>query len=349
MSVAPVPGLTLRDRHRSTAARAPGHPPDAPRPAAVAPARRSAGWSGCAPAAPARCADRVPSRFGWTGVRPRRRPGHATVPSREGAAGTVMESSRPGCRGANLGGCGRWRGTTSRVALRRVPFVSFCRERLAGFTTQRAARRPSRVTGRPRKWGVRGCFISTQIEIDAVRTHREQPNRLGAAVGSRLAPGSTIVTDGDGRTGVRGVYAAGDAATDHSRSVANAIGSGLCVAYARWTSSRSWRRLPPDAPTGGVGGPRPNGRGVPHQGGAGQTTRQTARPRVGVAGCAGLGPTTRHRSREAPRRVSLSAAPRTRSRARTGRPRWLRGCLRGGQGPALVAELREIHDRPDLD
>jgi thioredoxin reductase len=31
---------------------------------------------------------------------------------------------------------------------------------------------------------------------------------------------------------VPGVYAAGDAATEHSRSVANAIGSGSRVAYA---------------------------------------------------------------------------------------------------------------------
>jgi thioredoxin reductase len=36
----------------------------------------------------------------------------------------------------------------------------------------------------------------------------------------------------DGRTGVPGVYAAGDAATDHSRSVANAIGSGSRAGYA---------------------------------------------------------------------------------------------------------------------
>jgi thioredoxin reductase len=40
------------------------------------------------------------------------------------------------------------------------------------------------------------------------------------------------VTDIDGRTSVSGVYAVGDAATEHSRSVANAIGTGSRAAYA---------------------------------------------------------------------------------------------------------------------
>jgi thioredoxin reductase len=65
-----------------------------------------------------------------------------------------------------------------------------------------------------------------------VRTVREQPNDLAAALGCRLTPGGTIWTDVDGRTGVPGVYAAGDAATEHARSVANAMGSGSRVAYA---------------------------------------------------------------------------------------------------------------------
>jgi thioredoxin reductase len=65
-----------------------------------------------------------------------------------------------------------------------------------------------------------------------VRTHRDQPNGLAAALGCRLTPGGTILTDGDGRTDIPGVYAAGDASTEHSRSVANAIGSGSRVAYA---------------------------------------------------------------------------------------------------------------------
>jgi thioredoxin reductase len=65
-----------------------------------------------------------------------------------------------------------------------------------------------------------------------VRTFRDQPNGLAAALGCTLTENGTIVTDVDGRTGVSGVYAAGDAATDHSRSVANAIGSGSRVAYA---------------------------------------------------------------------------------------------------------------------
>ena len=65
-----------------------------------------------------------------------------------------------------------------------------------------------------------------------VRTHRDQPNGLAAGLGCHLTAGGTIVTDGDGRTGVPGVYAAGDAATEHSRSVAGAIGFGSRVAYA---------------------------------------------------------------------------------------------------------------------
>jgi thioredoxin reductase len=65
-----------------------------------------------------------------------------------------------------------------------------------------------------------------------VNTRRDQPNGLAAALGCELTDAGTIVTDGDGRTSVAGVYAAGDAATAHSRSVANAIGSGSRVAYA---------------------------------------------------------------------------------------------------------------------
>ena len=65
-----------------------------------------------------------------------------------------------------------------------------------------------------------------------VNTRRDQPNGLAAALGCELTADGTIVTDGDGRTSVAGVYAAGDAATAHSRSVANAIGAGSRVAYA---------------------------------------------------------------------------------------------------------------------
>jgi thioredoxin reductase len=65
-----------------------------------------------------------------------------------------------------------------------------------------------------------------------VRTTREQPNGLADALGCELGEGGTIETDLDGRTGVAGIYAAGDAATDHSRSVANAVGSGSRAAYA---------------------------------------------------------------------------------------------------------------------
>ena len=65
-----------------------------------------------------------------------------------------------------------------------------------------------------------------------VNTRRDQPNGLAAALGCDLTAAGTIVTDADGRTNVAGVYAAGDAATAHSRSVANAIGAGSRVAYA---------------------------------------------------------------------------------------------------------------------
>ena len=65
-----------------------------------------------------------------------------------------------------------------------------------------------------------------------VRTRRDQPNGLATALGCRLTLGGTIATDCDGRTEVPGVYAAGDAATERLRSVANAIGSGSRVAHA---------------------------------------------------------------------------------------------------------------------
>jgi thioredoxin reductase len=65
-----------------------------------------------------------------------------------------------------------------------------------------------------------------------VNTRRDQPNGLAAALGCELTEAGTIVTDADGRTTVPGVYAAGDAATPHSRSVASAIGNGSRVAYA---------------------------------------------------------------------------------------------------------------------
>jgi thioredoxin reductase len=65
-----------------------------------------------------------------------------------------------------------------------------------------------------------------------VSTRRGQPNDLAAALGCELTDVDTIVTDVDGRTSVSGVYAVGDAATAHSRSVANAIGTGSRAAYA---------------------------------------------------------------------------------------------------------------------
>jgi thioredoxin reductase len=65
-----------------------------------------------------------------------------------------------------------------------------------------------------------------------VRTNREQPNGLAQALGCELGDGGTIETDIDGRTGIPRIFAVGDAATDHSRSVANAVGSGSRAAYA---------------------------------------------------------------------------------------------------------------------
>jgi thioredoxin reductase len=78
-------------------------------------------------------------------------------------------------------------------------------------------------------------FASGPIETREalfVRTRREQPNGLAAALGCELTAGGTIVTDGDGRTAVAGVYAAGDAATERLRSVAAAIGTGSRAALA---------------------------------------------------------------------------------------------------------------------
>jgi thioredoxin reductase len=65
-----------------------------------------------------------------------------------------------------------------------------------------------------------------------VNTRRDQPNGLAAMLGCELTEAGTIVTDADGRTNVPDVYAAGDAATAHSRSIANAIGTGSRVAHA---------------------------------------------------------------------------------------------------------------------
>ncbi|HEX6387932.1 MAG TPA: NAD(P)/FAD-dependent oxidoreductase [Solirubrobacteraceae bacterium] len=65
-----------------------------------------------------------------------------------------------------------------------------------------------------------------------VTTRRGQPNALAEMLGCALTDAGTIVTDIDGRTSVPGVFAAGDAATERSRSVANALGTGSRVAYA---------------------------------------------------------------------------------------------------------------------
>jgi thioredoxin reductase len=63
-----------------------------------------------------------------------------------------------------------------------------------------------------------------------VRPRISQPNDLAAQLGCRLRDDATIAVEEGGRTGVPGVYAAGDAATSSVRSVALAIGSGTRVA-----------------------------------------------------------------------------------------------------------------------
>jgi thioredoxin reductase len=78
-----------------------------------------------------------------------------------------------------------------------------------------------------------------------VRTDRGQPNGLADALGCELTAGGTIVADEVGHTGVPGVYAAGDAATDRLRSVANAIGTGSRVAQAVALELISSRPRPP--------------------------------------------------------------------------------------------------------
>ena len=95
----------------------------------------------------------------------------------------------------------------------------------------RPARRPRRLAGADRVLGRPGRRAEYR-EALFVNTRRDQPNGLAAALGCELTEAGTIVTDADGRTTVPGVYAAGDAATAHSRSVANAIGTGSRVAYA---------------------------------------------------------------------------------------------------------------------
>jgi thioredoxin reductase len=112
------------------------------------------------------------------------------------------------------------------------------------FTGDRAAlaRAGVRVREEPirRLVGSAGHLVEIEFERgpaeprDAlfVNTRRDQPNDLAEALGCELTEAGTIVTDVDGRTSVGGVYAIGDAATEHARSVANAIGTGSRAAYA---------------------------------------------------------------------------------------------------------------------
>src|SRR3712207_7329552 len=74
-------------------------------------------------------------------------------------------------------------------------------------------RRPPRSTLFP----YTTLFRSERRAALFVNTRRDQPNGLAAALGCDLTEAGTIVTDADGRTNVAGLYAAGDAATAHSR------------------------------------------------------------------------------------------------------------------------------------
>src|SRR4051812_281320 len=105
---------------------------------------------------------------------------------------------------------------------------------LAGAGVKVRAERIARLRGNDgrREWIEFSHGRAERREALFVNTRRDKPNGLAAALGCKLTGAGTIVTDADGRTNVAGVYAAGDAATAHSRSVANAIGTGSRVAYA---------------------------------------------------------------------------------------------------------------------
>jgi thioredoxin reductase len=130
------------------------------------------------------------------------------------------------------------------VVARWSPDVVLCTDGPARLNGERAAleRAGVRVREEPIRELVGGQGWLHRIEFasgppeqrDAmfVRTDRGQPNGLAEALGCELTAGGTIVTDAEGRTGVPAVYAAGDAATERLRSVANAIGGGSRVAQA---------------------------------------------------------------------------------------------------------------------
>ena len=94
--------------------------------------------------------------------------------------------------------------------------------------------RVRRLTGRDGQLQLIEFDDGPAEERDAlfVRTRRTLPSGLAVKLGCRLDDGGTIAADIDGRTSVAGVFAAGDAATPHGRSVANAIGTGSRVGQA---------------------------------------------------------------------------------------------------------------------
>jgi thioredoxin reductase len=122
--------------------------------------------------------------------------------------------------------------------------VLLCTDGPARLNGERAAleRAGVRIREQPiaRLTGARGQLQRIEFESgppaerDAlfVTTRRGQPNALAEMLGCELTEAGTVAIDGDGRTSVAGVYAAGDAATERSRSVANALGMGSRVAYA---------------------------------------------------------------------------------------------------------------------
>ena len=138
----------------------------------------------------------------------------------------------PGAAGARL---------ARTVVARWSADVVLCTDGPGGLADERASleRAGVRIREEPvRELVGRGGRLE-RIEFDAgpaeerdaifVRPAISQPNDFAEQLGCRLRDDGTIVVEDGGRTGVPGVYAAGDAATPSVRSVALAIGSGTRV------------------------------------------------------------------------------------------------------------------------
>ena len=138
----------------------------------------------------------------------------------------------PGAAGARL---------ARTVVARWSADVVLCTDGPGGLADERASleRAGVRVREEPVRALVGRGGRLERIEFDAgpaeerdaifVRPAISQPNDLAEQLGCRFRDDGTIVVEDAGRTGVPGVYAAGDAATPSVRSVALAIGSGTRV------------------------------------------------------------------------------------------------------------------------